>query len=217
MVQQSFLKNVKAKQGFLFAVYAVLVAELVLTFVIFSYLRKHDLKIVHQSMWVYLIVILGLVLVLSMIPMPSWLKLCIFSILSVIIGAYLQVISDKVSDKVIKHALYGTIAIFISMSLIAVLLAAMGVDLSFMGMILLGALLGLFIASIIVMLIGNASKTIIKALLWIGLVLFAIYTIYATNIILQPSYSGDFIDASIDFYLDFINIFTRILALSEDG
>lgn len=213
-----FLKNVKAKQGFLLAVYAVLIAELLVTFAILSYLRKHEMKIVDQPMWVYLITLLGLILILSLVPMPSWLKLCIFTLMSVIIGAYLDVISKRiVDDKLIKNALYGTIAIFVTMSAIAVLLAAMGIDLSFMGIILLGALIGLIIASVIVMLLGNVSKTIIKVLLWFGLVLFAIYTTYATNMILQPSYSGDFIDASIDFYLDFINIFTRMLALSADG
>ena len=45
--------------------------------------------------------------------------------------------------------------------------------------------------------------------------LFSVYIVYDTNSILQRDYSGDFITASLDYYLDVINIFSDLLSLSN--
>ena len=45
----------------------------------------------------------------------------------------------------------------------------------------------------------------------IGLILFSVYIVYDTNTILQKDYYGDYITASLDYYLDIINIFVRLL------
>ena len=44
-----------------------------------------------------------------------------------------------------------------------------------------------------------------------GLVIFSMYIIYDTNQILQRSYDNDFITASLDYYLDIINIFNNLI------
>jgi FtsH-binding integral membrane protein len=49
-----------------------------------------------------------------------------------------------------------------------------------------------------------------KLLALIGILLFSMYIIYDTNKILQRDYKGDFIRASLDYYLDFINLFADI-------
>ena len=45
--------------------------------------------------------------------------------------------------------------------------------------------------------------------------LFSVYIIYDTNSILQRDYGGDFISASLAYYLDIINIFSNLLSTSE--
>ena len=45
--------------------------------------------------------------------------------------------------------------------------------------------------------------------------LFSVYIVYDTNNILQRDYGGDFITASLDYYLDIINIFSNLLSASE--
>ena len=45
--------------------------------------------------------------------------------------------------------------------------------------------------------------------------LFSVYIIYTTNSILQEDYNGDFITASLDYYLEIFNIFVSLLGLSE--
>ena len=39
----------------------------------------------------------------------------------------------------------------------------------------------------------------------------SLFIIYDTNIILQRNYEGDFITASIDYYLDILNIFISLI------
>jgi FtsH-binding integral membrane protein len=46
----------------------------------------------------------------------------------------------------------------------------------------------------------------------IGVVLFSLYIIYDTNHILQREYYGDFITASMDYYLDILNVFVNLLS-----
>jgi len=44
-----------------------------------------------------------------------------------------------------------------------------------------------------------------------SLLLFSMYIIYDTNAILQRNYYGDFIRASLDYYLDVLNIFVDLI------
>jgi FtsH-binding integral membrane protein len=45
----------------------------------------------------------------------------------------------------------------------------------------------------------------------IGILLFSAYIVYDTNVILQKNYFGDFITASLDYYLDIINLFINLV------
>jgi FtsH-binding integral membrane protein len=58
-----------------------------------------------------------------------------------------------------------------------------------------------------------ALSSLLKKILVIGsLMVFSLYIMYDTNNILQRNYSGDFITASLDYYLDIINIFSGLLS-----
>jgi FtsH-binding integral membrane protein len=60
------------------------------------------------------------------------------------------------------------------------------------------------------MFMGTYSAAI-KGLSVVGLALFSLFVIYDTNTILQRNYYGDFITASLDYYLDIINIFLNLV------
>ena len=96
-----------------------------------------------------------------------------------------------------------------------VALIASNIQLSPMfGLGLLYALLFIFMISIVQIFIIQSSllyKIIVVSLL----MLFSVYIVYDTNNILQRDYSGDFITASLDYYLDIINIFSNLLSLSN--
>lgn len=215
------------KQGFLLSVYGVLIVELLVTFFVVYYFRDHPSlsKITKQSIIIYFIASIGLVLLLSLVSMPIWLKFVLFTVLSTILGGLLHQASVLLPEEFINKALAGTIAVFIAMSVVAVILANMGVNLSWMGSLLLAALIGLIVASLIVYVITyfnkdsssekDSMKGIHKILLVIGLILFSVYVMYETNIILQKDYNEDVVSAALGLYLDFVNIFTHILGLES--
>ncbi len=209
----SLLKN---RKGFFISVYATLFLQLFITFAIVYFFRLHPKlsNISKQSFIFYLLLSLCLMLILVLVPLPIWLKFFIFTFFAMVIGAMLHNATWMVPADLITQALAGTMSIFVSLSIVGIILAMMGIDLGWMGLILLGSLIGLLIASILLMVFDkNKTNTIHKVLLVIGLILFSIYVIYDTNIIMQRNYKGDFITASIDFYLDIINIFIRMLIL----
>ena len=61
------------------------------------------------------------------------------------------------------------------------------------------------------------EPAIVRYLTGFGLMLFSIYIVYDTNRILQKDYFGDFVTASLDYYLDIINIFIRLLSYGRSG
>jgi FtsH-binding integral membrane protein len=78
------------------------------------------------------------------------------------------------------------------------------------GLGLFFALLFLLIVSIVQFFIVGSS--FLKKIIVIGsLMVFSLYIMYDTNSILQRNYNGDFITASLDYYLDIINIFSGLL------
>jgi len=92
-----------------------------------------------------------------------------------------------------------------------VAMLAGGINLGYkFGAILFWSLLALIVARLVFVLGTNMNQAN-KILSFIGIILFALYVAYDTNIILQRKYSGDFITASMDYYLDILNLFTSFL------
>jgi modulator of FtsH protease len=81
------------------------------------------------------------------------------------------------------------------------------------GLSLFFALLFLLIISIVQFFIIQSSF-LYKILVICSLMLFSVYIVYDTNSILQRDYGGDFISASLAYYLDIINIFSNLLSVS---
>jgi FtsH-binding integral membrane protein len=146
-----------------------------------------------------------------MVPMPMWLKFILFSIFSTLFGIILSSLKNTVSKQLIQFAVVGTISIYFTMLLIGVILILFGIQLSlWVGLLLFYLLLSLILSQIISIFLGNISQTRqIYGIL--GVILFSFYIIYDTNNILQRNYFGDFITASMDYYLDIINIFVSLI------
>jgi FtsH-binding integral membrane protein len=101
------------------------------------------------------------------------------------------------------------------MFIFGVALIMSGIQLGFKtALILLFALLALIIISIVQIFIVQSS--LLKKIIVISsLILFSVYIVYDTNSILQRNYNGDFITASLNYYLDVINIFSALLSEGE--
>ena len=179
--------------------------------------KKEDPSIKRYFYLLFFIQIV-IILILALVPMPAFLKFIVFSIFSTTFGlslSYLVQIYNSINTDLVQMALIGTVSIFGLMFLLGVLLIIFGLQLGIgFFLFLFFALLLLIIGRIIMMFISSYSFST-QAFSTISLFLFALYILYDTNHILQRNYYGDFITASLDYYLDIINIFVNLLSLNN--
>ncbi len=210
---------VKGKEKFLIAVYAILILQLVGTFVLMRAIRNHPdvSSATKKYFWILALASLTLVFLVSWLPLPTWAKLLVFSVFSVLVACILNVAAGRVSEELVNQALMSTIAIFIALSVLAVVLASSGVHLGWMGVYLFAALIGLIIASVVSTFFsrekGNEGRP--RILLIIAMILFSMFVVYDTNIVLQKDYNHSAVDAALDFYINFVNLFTLTLDSSS--
>ena len=156
----SFIKLLQEKQGFLIAVYLTLIVQLFVTFAIVYQFRNHPSlsKATKQSFIIYFLLSFGLILLITLVPMPPWMKLVLFTLFAITNGAMLHQSTYKLPESLITQALGGTIGVFVCMTIAAVVLAIIGIDLSWMGLLFLGAFIGLLIASLILMFTSKSKE-----------------------------------------------------------
>jgi FtsH-binding integral membrane protein len=151
------------------------------------------------------------IIILDVVPMPNWLKFILFSLFSVTMGIILEDIKPYVDEETIRTAFIGSISIFVLLFAFGLALIASAIQLPYkIGIGLFFALLVLLISSIIQYFI-YLSSILKKTLLGFTLLLFSVYVVYTTNIIVQRDYGGDFITASMDYYLELFNICVALL------
>jgi len=139
-----------------------------------------------------LLLLLGLFLVLIFAKLSLPFKFGLFTMISILMGAYLSPQAN------IKEALLEVVTIFIGMFILGLLSVQFGFDLRPLGILLFFGLLALILAR----LFSPGEKKYAK----IGSLLFALFVVFDTNNILKKNYGGDFIDASLDYFLDILNL-----------
>lgn len=122
------------------------------------------------------------------------LKLLIFTVMSIITGMLIHKITD------IKEALLEAVGIFVCMLFAGVITVKLGYNLKVLGMVLFFILLTLIFLRIV----SPHKKEYTK----IGMSIFALFVVYDTNQILQRNYSGNFVNASLDYFTDIVNLLT---------
>jgi FtsH-binding integral membrane protein len=229
--KKSFFKNdiaqvfrlINEKKGFFALILANLLFQLYITYYVSENVnvqeeqegekgaKNYDMKYIGA-----LVATIVIILILALVTMPSWMKFILFSLFSAAFGILLAYRKYGLDSGVIRSALVGTASIFVTMFVFGVALIMSGIKLGFMtALILFFALLALIIISIVQYFIVQSS--LLKKLLVIAtLIIFSIYIVYDTNTILQRDYSGDFISASLNYYLDLINIFSALLGEGSD-
>lgn len=207
-------KLINEKRGFFALILATLISQLSITYYVSENVKieeeddkkKNNMKILGAYIAAVIII-----LILGFITMPSWLKFILFSLFSIVFGVILGYNKSGVDPNIVKSALVGTASIFVTMFAFGLALITSGIKLGFkFGAGLLFALLLLVIVTIVQFFIAKSS--LLKKILVIGsLLIFSLYIMYDTNNILQRNYYGDFITASLDYYLDIINIFSGLV------
>jgi FtsH-binding integral membrane protein len=218
---KKFMSLLNQKKTFLLAVCANFIVQLGITY--WTMMNYPSTKMGVGWFWFYILVQVALIFVLMrrIIVNSFWdpvVKFLLFSLFSFIWGIiFSSYRENKLYNGLIQFAVLGTASIFVAMFIVGLLLVLFGVSLGVSLGIGFGA--GLFFGLlflIIMQLVGLFAGLHMKWLNAVGLVLFALYIVYDTNTILARDYRGDFIQASMDYYLDSVNIFLDVLNLSTN-
>jgi FtsH-binding integral membrane protein len=128
----------------------------------------------------------------------------------------LSQLKEKYDPALIDIAIKGALAIFTFMMTFGITLAGFNVYLGYrFSAFLFWALLALIIAKLVYIIDPQLSLAK-KTLAYIGLGIFSLFVIFDTNQILSRDYKGDFITASLDYYLDILNLFTNFLNTNDN-
>ena len=151
-----------------------------------------------------LIGVIGLVilLLLTLLRLPVPVKVLLFTMLAYIAGMTLHNVPN------LQEALLETVGIFIAMLVAGIFTVKMGYRLDILGQILFFSLLTILIARVINTYVRRRSETLVPSK--IISILFALFVVYDTNKILQRNYGGNFVNASLDYFLDIINLIPSV-------
>jgi len=213
---KNFGSLLNGKKELMIMVFANLITQLGITYYVMTNTKVTEEDNYNLKHWLLIISTFGIIWILALVPMPSWLKFILFSAFSYIWGILLASFKLKINDNdLINMTMLGSIGIFVVMFLIGGFLLATGIELGWKT----GGFLFFSLSILILFQIFNLfyrSTILIKSLAAIGIVIFSGYIIYDTNVILQRNYYGDFITASLDYYLDILNIFVKLTILNDN-
>jgi FtsH-binding integral membrane protein len=197
-------KRIIQKKEFVALVFLHLLFQLSVTYMTAKYTT-------HQyNHWLLLIAAIIVVVVMLSAPMHPAFKFALFVLFSYILGLSSSSVKDKHSEQEIMTAMENTVLVMIAMVIVAVALLVFGVQLGDkFGFALFFMLIGLIIARIFIISAGNTiSNSLMHSA---GVMLFSLYIMYDTNTMLQRGYQGDVITASLNYYLDVVNLFQDVL------
>lgn len=178
---------------------------IVQTLITFYAMKKYSTEKKNRSVSIFVWFFSFVLIILLVIPIPTWIKFILFCVFSYGWGYSLSTLADA---DTLQYALMGTLSIFGIMFSIGFMMIVFGIRLGIKtGIFLFFSLLGLILATLF-----SPTNSIVTT---IGIVLFSIYIIYDTNQILQKNYYGDFITASLDYYLDILNLFVNLVSFHD--
>jgi FtsH-binding integral membrane protein len=217
-VKNHFFDLIMQKKEFLLLLFSNLIAQLGI-----SYYLMMNYKGPHINVWLILFSTIAILTLIIFVPMPPFMKFLLFCAFSALLGINLSVISSKDKDSnngqktkdIVHLAMLETIAVFGAMFLVGAFLLFSGIRLGLQFSLFLFFSLLLFILTRLYFTFSGTINLHIIAFSFIGVILFSFYVIYDTNVILRRDYYGDFITASMDYYLDILNLFTNLFNLNN--
>ena len=194
-------------RGFLAKIFTNLFVQLVITY----YVMENST--VPEKFWPYFLGSILLLLVIVGTSLPYWAKFLVFVLFSYLLGKLSARYKTKYNQNAIRSGILGAMGIFAIMFVVGAAIPVIGYR---VGQALFFALLALLIARITAM-FSEKNGAIHKWLSGAGIAIFGLYVAYDTNNILKRAdyYNGDFITASMDYYLDIINLVRDTLHLQN--
>ena len=208
------------KRTFLTYVFINLIIQLCITYYVMNRKTNPEINII-----LLFIAQIAIVVILSLAKLPEYAKLLLFTLFSYLFGIFFFQLREKYdyNKEVINVAITGAASVFITMMIVGIVLIAGGIRLGYkFGILLFFSLLALIIARLVFYVTANKNERTIsmsethKIFSSVGIFIFAGYVLYNTNRILQKNYKEQYITASLDYYLDFINLFANSLRSSDN-
>lgn len=208
------------KKELLKCIFSTLLFQIIITSLVVFYIYKTSeiynylVRDLNTVLIIFLLFVADIFLIFAMVSFKISFnfRFILFIIFSIIQGILLGVITKYIPKEIILSALVSTISIFFTFLLVGFIIVYFGYDISWLGIYLFIALLGLIIVQIVFMFMPESNNkrryTVIFAL-----ILFSIYILYDTNnVLLKYQNTGvDCIRGSLDYYLDILNIFVYSL------
>jgi len=213
----NFIKNINNKKIFLIQVYATLIFQIWIAYIVLMYSENHNF-IQNKYTFIYCIIALFIIIITISIITSPILKFILFCLFSGIVGLILSYRLDLENEKdleLAKKALKTTAIIFVFIVLFGYFLAFMGVSISPIVGIILFFLLLILIIVIFILYLTNTYKLYHKIIAGIIIFLFSIFILFDTMKILDKNYNDNFVSASVDYFLDFLNIFSGFISLNN--
>jgi len=206
---EKFFILMKQKEEFMLLVFSNLIFQIAVTF---YFMEKSTIIFnIFEKFAVYSMLI-GLLLMTVMIPLHPIIKFIFFTLFSFLLGLVLSVLKTNLNHELLTRSIMILASIFIILFLIGLVILLLGIKLSFhFGIVLFYVLLIIIIFDHLTYLFSSKSSIFTKIIGIIGVIISSLYVIYDTNQILQKDYDGDFITASLDYYIDifyFVNFIT---------
>jgi modulator of FtsH protease len=215
---KQFLKKINEKKFFMMEVYLLLIFQIIIAFSILH--LENKINLIDSRYKFYGIVILLFLIIFIMHHLTDKILKFIFLVLfSCCLGFLLGYkIDGKTKDgkELEKKSFLTTIVIFIYMIFFTFFLSSIGLKIPpYTGIALFFGLL-IVIVLIFISSVSNTYPLYQKIFSGILIFLFSGYIIYDTDNILNRDYDGnDFISATLDYLLDFINVFSDVLDLES--
>ncbi|KAL3508003.1 hypothetical protein ACH5RR_033385 [Cinchona calisaya] len=207
--------------GFIRKVYGILAAQIVLTTLVSALIVLHDP--INQLLRGNSILLLFLCFIPFVLLWPlhvyqqkhplNFIFLGLFTAsLSVTVG----VSCANTDGRIVLEALILTSAVVVGLSGYTFWAAKKGKDFSFLGPILFTSLIVLLLTSFIQMFfpLGSTSTAVFSAF---GAIVFSGYVIYDTENLIKRFTYDEYIWASVNLYLDVLNLFLTILQMLRQG
>jgi FtsH-binding integral membrane protein len=132
--------------------------------------------------------------------------LCLYSAIQGAVAGPLLFIVNRYAPGVPAQAGILTVAVFGGLTLYAMTSKK---DFSFLGGMLFVGLIGLIVASIVMMFFSTPLMSMVYSVF--GILIFSGFVLYDTSQIMQKMQPGEEVSGAISLYLDFINLFYFIL------
>jgi FtsH-binding integral membrane protein len=212
----NFIKNLNNKKIFLLEVFSTLIFQIFVAYIILMYSEHHEL-INTKIHFIALVLVLFIIIITMGFVQSPFIKFILFTLFSSCIGLLLSYrldMNNKEENEIAKKSFITTVGIFIYIVIFGFFLSFLGVRIPYqVGVGLFLALLLLIIA-IFVLSISGKYPMYHKAIAGIVIFLFSCFIMYDTVQILDKDYYGDFISASLDYFLDILNLFSGVLNLN---